>query len=173
MSNSQEPTHDPMRRLGMDHDRYEWSILTDRKPVQWPGGKTLALWVNVGLQFFPLNPQGKPVKLAGNMSMPYPDLRHFSLRDYGNRVGIYRMLEAFDRLKVSPTFAVNTRLAERYPRLLDDILKRGDEILAHSWSMDTAHATGLDPEAEAQLVTRSIKRLQELSGRTIRGWISP
>ena len=162
-----------MRRQGMDHERYEWSLLSSRKPVQWPGGKTLALWVNVGMQFFPMNPQKKPLSVAGNMTMPYPDLRHYSLRDYGNRVGIYRLLKAFDHYGVKPSFAFNTRLAEKYPALLQDILERGDEILCHSWSMDTAHAGGLDPATEAELVQRSLARLRELSGRPIRGWISP
>ncbi len=163
----------PMRRYGMDHDRYDWSMLADRPAIQWPGGKKLALWVNVGLQFFPLNPQGQPVKVAGNMTMPYPDLRHFSLRDYGNRVGIFRLLKAFDQYAVTPSFAVNTRLVERYPALLRAILERGDEILCHSWSMDTAHAGGLAPTAEAELVRRALGGLRELTGREIRGWISP
>lgn len=168
-----DPLHYPVRRHGMDHERYAWSMLALRKAVRWPNGKSLALWVNVGMQFFPMNPQKKPLPVAGNMTMPYPDLRHYSLRDYGNRIGIYRLLKAFDRYGVKPTFAFNTRLAERYPPLLREIVERGDEIQCHSWSMDTAHAGGLDAAAEAELVKRAIVRLRELSGHTIRGWISP
>ena len=41
------------RRYGMDHERYEWSMLQDREPVHWPDGKPLALWVNVSVQHFP------------------------------------------------------------------------------------------------------------------------
>ena len=163
----------PLRRHGMDHERYDWSMLTARKAVRWPDGKSLALWVNVGMQFFPMNPQKKPLSVAGNMTMPYPDLRHYSLRDYGNRVGIYRLLKAFDRYGIKASFAFNTRLAEKYPALLQDILARGDEIQCHSWSMDTAHAGGLEPAAEAELVKRSLGRLRELTQRDIKGWISP
>lgn len=163
----------PMRRHGMDHERYDWSMLTDRPAVRWPGGKKLALWINVNLQFFPLNPTGQPVKLPGNMTMPYPDLRHFSLRDYGNRVGVFRVLEALDRCGIRPTVATNARLAERAPALLETIVERGDEIIGHSWSMDTPHAGGLEKEAEAELVQRSLSRLRELSGQTVRGWLSP
>ena len=108
----------PQRHYGMDHDRYDWSMLSERKPVQWPDGKGLALWVNVALQYFPLNQQGKPFKVPGGMTMPYPDLRHFSLRDYGNRVGIFRILDSLDAHAIRPTFAMNTRLAERVPYLL-------------------------------------------------------
>lgn len=163
----------PMRKYGMDHDRYEWSMLTDRKPCQWPNGKRLALWVQVNLQFFPLNPTGKPVAIPGNMSMPYPDLRHYTLRDYGNRVGIYRFLKAFDRYQVKPTYAINGRLAERYPSLVGEIVDRGSEVIAHSWSMDTAHAGNLEQDAERSLIKRSLDTLAAHGCGKVRGWLSP
>lgn len=163
----------PHRNYGMDHDRYDWSMLSERQPVTWPGGAKLALWINVGLQFYPLNQQGTPFAVPGGMTMPYPDLRHFSLRDYGNRVGIYRFLNAFDRFGIKPTFAINTELAERAPYLLRRICERDDEILCHGWNMDSLHYGGQDRDEEAQLVERSLTRLRELSGRDITGWISP
>ncbi|TQV81241.1 polysaccharide deacetylase family protein [Exilibacterium tricleocarpae] len=163
----------PQRRYGMDHDRYTWSMLADRKPVTWPGGKKIALWVNVALQFFPLNQRGQPFKAPGGMTMPYPDLRHFTLRDYGNRVGIYRFFQAFDQYGVKPTMAINTRLAERAPYLLEQILSRGDEIVCHGWHMDALHYGGQDPTEEAEQVERAVTRLRQLSGRAVRGWISP
>jgi peptidoglycan/xylan/chitin deacetylase (PgdA/CDA1 family) len=163
----------PKRHYGMDHDRYAWSMLTDRKAVKWPNGKLLALWVNVSLQHFPMNPQGKPVKLPGSMTMPYPDLRHFTLRDYGNRVGIWRLLKAFDQYEIQPTFAVNAVLAERYPYLIAALRERGNEILAHSWSMDTVHAGGVDPALEAETIKRSIATLRASFDHPIRGWLSP
>ncbi len=163
----------PHRSYGMDHDRYDWSMLSERKPVQWPGGKSLALWVNVGLQYFPLNQRGVPFKVPGGMTMPYPDLRHYSLRDYGNRVGVYRFLKAFDRYGVKPSFAVNARLAERTPYLMDVLKERGDEILCHGYHMDALHYGGQDPEEEAELVKRALDGLRELSGQPVRGWLSP
>jgi len=162
----------PHRRYGMDHDRYGWSMLTDRPPVRWPGAKPLAVWINVSLQHFPMSPSAS-LKLAGSMTMPYPDLRHFTLRDYGNRAGIYRMLRALDLHGLKASFAVNAELAQRYPSLLATLVARGDELLGHSWSMDTPHAGGLDPEAEAALVQRSLACLRERSGQLIRGWLSP
>lgn len=162
----------PMRRYGMDHDRYAWSMLTERKPVAWPDGKKLAVWVNVCVEHFPLNPSGKPVKLPGGMATPYPDLRHYTLRDYGNRVGIYRLLEAFDKYCVKPTFAVNACLTEMHPALVRTLAVRG-EIMAHSWSMDTAHAGGLDEAAERDLVERAVTRLREFTGQPVKGWLSP
>ena len=163
----------PRRAYGMDHERYEWSMLTDRPRVQWPQGKTLAVWVNVSLEHFPLNPVGKPVKLPGSMTMPYPDLRHYTLRDYGNRVGIYRFLNAFKRLGVQASFAVNAELAVRYPALLRALADHGGEVLGHSWNMDTPHAGGLAEADEAALIERSLTTLRAATGQAVKGWLSP
>ena len=163
----------PHRRYGMDHDRYDWSMLSDRNPVSWPNNNRLALWVNVCLQFFPLDQKGKPFPVPGGMTMPYPDLRHFTLRDYGNRVGIYRFLKAFDKYNVKPTFALNTRLAENNPYLLHSIMERGDEINCHGLHMDALHYGGQDINEESELIKRSLGRLRDLTGRDIRGWLSP
>ena len=161
------------RRYGMDHDRYDWSMLGDRKPVAWPGDAKLALWINVSLQFFPLNQQGKPFPPPGGMTMPYPDLRHFTLRDYGNRVGIYRILDALDRFDLKASFAINGQLAERAPYLLNRIGERGDEILGHGWNMDSLHYGGMDEDAERELVRRTLDVLRATSGQPVRGWLSP
>jgi peptidoglycan/xylan/chitin deacetylase (PgdA/CDA1 family) len=173
MSLDREHLEYPQRGYGMDHSRYDWSLLSQRKPVAWPDDNRLALWINVGLQFFPLDQRGEPFAVPGGMTMPYPDLRHFSLRDYGNRVGIYRFLKAFDRYQVKPTFAFNTELAARSPYLLRQIVDRGDEIMCHGWNMDSLHYGGMDAAAEADLVHRSLQQLRELSGQVVSGWISP
>lgn len=161
------------RRYGMDHDRYEWSMLTDRPAVAWPQGAAVAVWFNVSLQHFPLNPSGKPVKLPGSMTMPYPDLRHYTLRDYGNRIGIHRFLDAFARHGIRPSFAINACLTERYPALIDAVVEHGGEILGHSWSMDTPHAGGLERAAESELVARSLETLRTRTGAPVKGWLSP
>lgn len=161
------------RDYGMDHNRYDWSMLEDRPKVTWPEGKKLALWVNVSLQYFPLNQEGKPFKVPGGMTMPYPDLRHYSLRDYGNRVGIYRFFKAFDRFGIKPTIAMNTRLAEKYPYLLKKVVERGDEIICHGYHMDALHYGGMDANEEAALVSKSLDTLRELTGQKIEGWLSP
>lgn len=163
----------PHRSYGMDHDLYDWSMLGDRNPVAWPGGKPLALWINISLQYFPLNQRGKPFAPPGGMSTTYPDLRHYTLREYGNRVGVFRLLNALDKYDVAPSFALNGRLAERYPYLVRRIAERGDEILCHGWHMDAPHYGGMDADEERALVTDSLAILREASGQPVTGWLSP
>ena len=161
------------RKHGMDHDRYDWSMLEDRQPVAWPKQTPIALWVNVPLQFFPLNQQGIPFNVPGGMTMPYPDLRHYSLRDYGNRVGIFRLLKAFDQYGVKPTFAVNTQLAERTPYLMNVIRDRGDEIMCHGLHMDALHYGGQDVAEEEAQIEKALSGIRKLTGKDVKGWLSP
>jgi len=163
----------PHRRYGMDHDRYTWQMLAKQQPITWPDHQKLALWINVPLQFFPLDQKGVPFKVPGGMTMPYPDLRHYSLRDYGNRVGIYRLLKAFDKYNVTPTFAMNTELAIRTPYLLDAIKERGNEIMCHGMHMDALHYGGQNIDEESQLISTALDTLRELSQQEVKGWLSP
>ena len=163
----------PHRSLGMDHSLYKWSMLDDRPPIQWPNGKKLALWINISLQFFPLNQQNKPFPVPGGMTMPYPDLRHYTLRDYGNRIGIYRFFDALDKYGMQSSIAMNTLVAQRYPYLLNKVIEREHEIICHGDHMDALHYGGQPIEEEAVLVQKSLNELRQLSGQPVKGWISP
>ena len=160
-------------RHGMDHDRYAWSMLERREPIAWPRDAPLALWINVCVEHFPLNPQSQGFKAPGNMTMPYPDLRHYSLRDYGNRVGIFRILQALKRYGLKASFAVNGEVAERYPYLVQRLAETGSEFLAHGWNMDCTHASGMDEATERRWITDTLAVLGRLAGAPIRGWLGP
>lgn len=163
----------PRRGYGMDHDLYDWSMLADRKPVRWPDRKPLALWVNVALQYFPLDQKGEPFKPPGGMVTAYPDLRHYTLRDYGNRVGVFRVFDALDKLEVTASVAMNTRLALRNPYLLRRVVGRGHELLCHGWDMDTIHHGGMHEAAESKIISRALDELRTASGCDVKGWLSP
>jgi allantoinase len=163
----------PHRRYGMDQDWYTWSILPRRASVEWPEGARVALWVTVALEFFPLNQPVEPFRAPGGMVTPYPDLRHYTLRDYGNRVGVFRVFKILDRLGISPTVAFNSKVAERYPFLMAEVTRRDWEVMAYGVDMGRLHFGGLDREAEAALVDESFGLLREMSGQSVGGWWSP
>jgi peptidoglycan/xylan/chitin deacetylase (PgdA/CDA1 family) len=161
------------RRYGMDHDRYGWSILPRRKAVHWPNGARIALWVVPALEWFPLDMKGKPFKAPGALVNPYPDLRHYTLRDYGNRVGIFRVMKALDTLGIRASVAVNAAVAARYPSLVQACVTRGWELIGNGLDMDHLHHEGLSKEEERKLVEDSLGMLRKVSGQKIRGWLSP
>ena len=162
----------PKRRHGMDHDYYEWSNLFERKPVHWPEGKAVAVWMLVNLEWFPITPEDKPFRAPGHMQTPYPDYRHYTAREYGTRVGFYRLLDAFAKVGVPASVAVNSRIAERYPSIIADIVSAGHEIVAHSTDMNGTIASGLDVAVERERILSSLDILEKVSGVRPRGWHS-
>jgi len=163
----------PLRRYGMDHERYDWSMLPDRKPVAWPQKALVALWVVPALEWFPLNMAGVPFKPPGAMQTAYPDLRHYTLRDYGNRVGIFRIMKALEKHGIRPTVAVNAAVAVRYPSLIKECTQRGWEIMANGLDMDHLHHGGLAVDEEKKLIDTTLDILRRASGQAVRGWLSP
>ncbi len=162
----------PLRRYGMDHDRYDWSLMSERQPLVWPDNCKLAFWINISVQFFPLNPESPQPRPPGGMTMPYPDLRHFSLRDYGNRVGIYRILDALEVRNIPASCAVNAQITEYAPYLIQALRDAGVDFLGHGLDMDTP-LHSLSEEREREIIRQSVGRLSEASRQDITGWISP
>ncbi len=156
----------PKRRYGMDHDRYEWSILNKRQKIQWTGSARIALWVTVALEWFPLDQKGQPFKPLGSLQTAYPDLRHYTLRDYGNRVGIFRVMEALARHGIRASAPVNAAVAVRYPSLIEELKKRRWELIGHGVDMDHLHYSGMADEKA--LIAKSLSALGK-----VRGWLSP
>ncbi len=173
MSLGQEHLEYPMRRYGMDQDRYDWSPLPTRKPVAWPGGARVALWVVPALEWFPLDMKGQPFKPPGAMQTAYPDLRHYTLRDYGNRVGIHRIMDALGQRGIPASVAVNAAVAVRYPSLLKACVDRGWEVIANGLDMDHLHHGGLAEADEREWIAKSLQILRDASGQPVRGWLSP
>ncbi|MEE4153447.1 MAG: polysaccharide deacetylase family protein [Erythrobacter sp.] len=171
MSLPADYTRYPRRREGYDHDLYQWSNMHARPGIAWPGGASVAVWLCVSLEWFPILPGG-PFKAPGHMVTPYPDYRHYTVRDYGNRVGVWRMLDAFSAAGVRASFAVNAAVAERYPALIEAVLEGGHEIIAHSTDMNGTITSAVPLEQERHLIAESLKRLERASGLRPTGWHS-
>lgn len=162
----------PHRKYGMDQDRYAWRPSDKRTPIAWPNGASLAAMVVVPLEFHMLNPAGKPFKSPGAMVTPYPDLRHFTTRDYGNRVGAFRLLDALKSAGLKATFPINAVLLERVRPLIEAILADGHEIAAYGLDTDHIHWGGLDPAEERRWIAE-VRAAFDAAGLKPRTWMSP
>lgn len=162
----------PHRSYGMDQDRYAWRPSTVRAPIALPSGAAVAAMIVVPIEHHPLNPPGKPFKHPGAMVTPYPDLRHYTTRDYGNRVGVYRILDALKAAGLKATFPINADQLERLKPLVEAILADGHEIAAYGLSTTHIHWGGLDRETEAAWVAEVRARF-DAAGLKPRAWLSP
>ena len=162
----------PKRRHGYDHGIYPWSAIKDRKPVTWPGSVKVAVWMCVSLEYFPLTPSDTPFRAPGHMQTAYPDYRHYTARDYGTRIGFYRLLDAFAKAGVRVSVATNSAIADRYPSVVADIVAADHAIIAHSTDMNGTIASGLPEDEERALITTSLDTLERVSGTRPTGWLS-
>lgn len=162
----------PMRRHGMDHDRYGWSALPQRPAINWPQGKAVAIPIVVSLEWFPILPEDKPFRAPGHMVTPYPDYRHYTSREYGTRVGLFRLLDTFAKHGVKASIAMNSAIATRYPEIVESVTNAGHEIVAHATDMNATIAGGVSPERQAEIVTTSLDEIEAAFGTRPKGWLS-
>lgn len=163
----------PSRRYGMDHNLYEWTDVFERPPVRWPNDARVALSITPLLQWFPLRTSAAPFRARGGMQMPYPDLRHYSGRDYGNRIGIFRILDVLKSLNLPASVALNSTIAQRYPILIEHLQKHGVEFIAHGIDMAQLHYSGLLPGDESAMISEAVGTLRKATGQPVTGWLSP
>lgn len=162
----------PKRRRGMDHDRYAYSNLFERTPLAWPNGKQVAVAIVVSLEWFPIVPEDKPFRAPGHMQTAYPDFRHYTSREYGTRVGLYRLLDAFKARGISVSVATNAAIAERYPEIVADLVAEGHEIIAHGTDMNSTIASSMAPVRHEASIANSLSALEKATGSKPKGWLS-
>ena len=98
------------------------------------------------------------------MQTAYPDYRHYTSRDYGSRVGIYRLLDALDKVGAKASIAANSILAQRYPELIGDIVAAGHEIIAHATDMNATIASGVPEDAERTIIADALDGIEQAAG---------
>ena len=151
------------------HGRYQYSAINSRPTYNWPGGKRLAVYVALNLEHFAFG-TGLGAELAPGG--PQPDVLNYSWRDYGNRVGAWRLLELFDQLGLPATVLPNTVLYDYAPELLQACRARGDDIVGHGRS--NAERQGLLAQGdEATLIAEVTQTITQHEGRHPQGWLGP
>jgi len=151
------------------HGRFEYSPLPQRPDYSWPGNKRLAMYVALNIETFGFGMEVGPV--LGN-ALPMPDQRAYSWREYGNRIGFWRLLELFDELKLPAAHLVNSYLYDTHPAIIEAIRKRGDELVGHGRT--NSEKPGILKEAdEKTLIKEATAAITRYEGRAPAGWMTP
>ena len=149
---------------------YHFNPWRDRPRIEWPGGKRLAFWVAPNVEFYELAPPANPARHS--WFRPNPDVLHYGIRDFGNRVGFWRMAEMFDRLGVTASISLNVAVLDHFPEIGRAMADRGWELFSHG-VYNTRYMYGMDPEQEAELVRDVRDSIKRHSGQNLSGWLSP
>ncbi|MGE0578698.1 polysaccharide deacetylase family protein [Reyranella sp.] len=151
------------------HNRYGYVPLRGRADYTWPNGRRLAVYFALNLEHFSYG-EGLGAELAPGGSQP--DILNFAWRDYGNRVGAWYMLDAFDALGLPLAALVNSAMYDYAPAVVAACRARGDEIVGHGRT-NAERQGDLDEAAERVLIAEATTRLTEAEGRPPEGWLGP
>lgn len=167
----------PEFRAGMDHEHYDWSPLNaQRAKIEWPRKARVALCVIVVLEHaeWKQPPDSFQVaNLAGGYGWgPFPDVTAWSHREYGHRVGVFRVLDVLQKHGIRPTIAMDALTAEHYPFLVRHCLARG-EIIAHGISANRMITSRMSEEEERGYIRTSIEAVTRATGTAPNGWLGP
>lgn len=159
---------------GMDHAHYRFRAAPDALPLRWPGGAQIAFFVLLHLEAWELSPpEGacKDPRFAGEFPAFDPDLRAWSQREYGNRVGIFRVLSVLDRFGVVPAVALSSGAARQYPALVEECRRRGSEFLAHGSYATRLITARMSAEEERAFIADSRDAVAAATGSVPLGWV--
>lgn len=147
-------------------ERYdENSFIFDRKPFTWPGGKTLAVWIIPNVEVFLFGQAANTAAVADEI-----DILNYSWREYGMRVGLWRVADVMDAAGIKGTVALNAGVCEVFPKAIDEMKRRGWEMMGHNLT-NSRSLRGLSPDEEQRVIHTTLEVIERATGTKVRGWL--
>jgi peptidoglycan/xylan/chitin deacetylase (PgdA/CDA1 family) len=145
---------------------FPYSPIIDRPRLEWPNGAHVALWIIPNIEYFSL--QERP---GGYGAGKVPDVMMWSERDYGNRVGVFRIMDVLDKHGIRGTVALNSNLCAEHPRIIEEGEKRKWEWMGHNES-NTRRLNEAAPGEETNIIRNTLATIEKATGKRPRGWLS-
>lgn len=144
---------------------YPYQPIIDRPKLVWPDGARIAFWVVPNIEFFALDE-----RMADGPGL-VPDVSAWGKRDYGNRVGVFRMMEVMARHGVRGTVALNADICDAHPRIVEECVNLGWELMGHCESNTRRLNEAGSEEEAARIIRNSLDRIEKATGTRPRGWL--
>jgi len=162
----------------MDHALYSYSALSGRSGQTGnsacaPSG--LAAFAVLFLEHWEFDaPEGavRDPRFVGEFGSFHPDYRNWSQREYGLRIGIFRVIDALKQAGIRPAIAANTMAVQRLPNLVELFNVWGCQWLAHGISATRMMHSGQTLQEQGEQIRQSIDTLTQATGQRPIGWLS-
>ena len=148
-----------------DNERYPFWPLPDRPAIHWPNNARVAFWLIPNIEHFRFDKVGAGSTLS-------PDVYEYAQRDYGSRVGIWRMMDILDKHNIRATVALNADICKFEPQIIKAGVDRKWEWMGHGIT-NSQRLTGLAEDQERTLIQGAVKTITESTGTAPRGWLGP
>lgn len=153
-----------------DPQIFDYMPYRDRVKIEWPEGKKLAFWIAPNIEFYELDPAPNPIRKS--WAKPHPDVTGYGHRDYGNRAGHWRLMEAMDKHNMRGSVSLSVAMCQHHPEIIESANERQWEFFSHG-IYNTRYSYGMDEAQERAIIEDSIKTVRDATGQTIRGWLAP
>ena len=171
--NAPVPKNPPPLPAGMDNPWYDYAPYPRRPRLDWPGKARVAFCVVLHLEYWELIAAAdshRDPRYVGEFGSYVPDYRIWTQREYGNRTGIFRVLDVLDRYQIRAGVAVNAMAAERYPFLIEQCKRRRYEFIAHGHSANRMITSKMSEAEEKAEIDSAIAALEKATGARPAGW---
>lgn len=152
-------------------ERSPFVPIVDRPKLSWPNGAKLAVWVVNNVEYFSEDSLAGVGLLTAKPSQ-VPDVANHTWRDYGPRVGFWRLAKILDDLKIPASVALNSQACEFYPQVVEACVDRGWELMGHG-RFNGEHLNGKSEEEERVIISETLDTIERFSGQRPRGWLGP
>jgi len=153
-----------------DPGLYDYLPYYGRPKLTWPGGAHLAFWCAPNIEHYELDPPLNPSRTP--WPRPVPDVLNYAWRDYGNRVGIWRMMAAMDRYGVRGSISLNVAVCDHFPDIAAACRERGWEFFSHG-VYNTRYTYNMSEEQERAVIEDVKASIRKWSGQELAGWLAP
>ena len=154
----------------MEHGRFEYSPIARRPVLKMPNDARVAVWITPNVEHYHWN---KPAIALTQMTTSLkPDVLNYAWRDYGARVGIWRVMEILEKHGFTATAALNAEVCEQYPDIIKEGNRLGWEWMAHGPN-NSMIFTGMPEEAERPIIAGVLETIAKQTGKKSRGWLGP
>ncbi|MGD9941868.1 MAG: polysaccharide deacetylase family protein [Burkholderiaceae bacterium] len=160
---------DDERAMSIDR-RIDYSAIVDRPPLRLPGSARLVVWPVVNVEEWELS-RPMPRQYSnppGGVAM-VPDTQNWTWHEYGMRVGIWRLMDVFEKHAIKPTLSINAKVCETRPRIAEAAAAAGWEFMAHCYVQMPIHKI----EDQRAMIRQSLQVLKASPGRLSGGWLGP
>ncbi|WP_089100259.1 polysaccharide deacetylase family protein [Streptomyces hyaluromycini] len=156
--------------MGPANELFDYSPITERPPITWPGGARVAVYIGLNVEHFLIDRPSTSI-WPGTADL-VPDALNYGWRDYGPRVGIWRVTEILDRHGIRASALLNSDVAHHYPQIIKAGLERNWAWLAHGRTNSILQA-GMTRDEELAHLTDIVDTIAAATGQRPRGWMGP
>ncbi|MEA2974850.1 MAG: hypothetical protein QOF19_370 [Alphaproteobacteria bacterium] len=144
---------------------FPYSPIITRPRLTWPNGAHVALWIIPNIEFFSL--EERP---GGSGGGKVPDIPLWAERDYGNRVGVFRLMDVLDRYGIRGTVALNSDVCAQHPFIIEEGKKRNWEWMGHN-ETNTRRLNEVAPGEEPRIIRDTLATIEKATGVRPAGWL--